>query len=131
MSIYILTCGFGVYMSYMQPVAPLKFHVIMVYIYMCVTGSTKTGLITQDRKFDFFTQTQSLINALSNFTVTVNQRWSAFVGCFFKAQWRAVWVAWGLDGALTNQEMAVCGCTALWCWTMTCKFPFILASSEP
>ena len=38
-----------------------------------VTGSAKTDLITQDGKFDFFTQTQSFMNALSNFTVTVDQ----------------------------------------------------------
>ena len=38
-----------------------------------VTGSTKTVLIAQDRKFDFFTQTQSLMNALSSFTATVDQ----------------------------------------------------------
>ena len=65
-----------------------------------VTGSTKTVLIAQDRKFDFFTQTQSLMNALSSFTARV--KWSAFAGCFFKAQWRAVRVIWGLDGALAN-----------------------------
>ena len=40
-------------------------------------------------------------------------KWSAFAGCFFKAQWRAVQVVWSLDGALANQEMAVSGCTAL------------------
>ena len=49
--------------------------------------------------------------SLSNFTVTV-EAWSAFAGCFFKAQWRAVQVVWSLDGALANQEMVVCGCTA-------------------
>ena len=38
-----------------------------------VTGSTKTVLIAQDRKFDFFTQTQSLMDALSSFTATVDQ----------------------------------------------------------
>ena len=39
-----------------------------------VTGSAKMVLITQDRKFDFFfTQTQSLMNVLSHFTVTVDQ----------------------------------------------------------
>ena len=38
-----------------------------------VTGSTKTVLIAQDRKFDSFTQTQSLMNALSSFTATVDQ----------------------------------------------------------
>ena len=36
-----------------------------------VTGSTKTVLIAQDRKFDFFTQTQSLMNALSSFTIII------------------------------------------------------------
>ena len=88
-----------------------------------VTGSTKTVLIAQDRKFDFFTQTQSLMNALSSFTVTVDQ---SKVVCFFNAQWRAVRVVWGLDGALANQaEMAVCGCTAPWCWTMTCVENFL------
>jgi len=30
----------------------------------------KTGLIAHDRKFDFITQTQSLMNALSNITAT-------------------------------------------------------------
>ena len=38
-----------------------------------VTGSTKTVLIPQDRKFDFFSQTQSLMNVLSSFTATVDQ----------------------------------------------------------
>ena len=41
--------------------------------FVFVTGSTKTVLIAQDRKFDFFTQTQSLMNALSSFTATVDQ----------------------------------------------------------
>ena len=49
-----------------------------------VTGSAKAGLIAEDRKFDFFTQTQSLMNAPSNFTVIVDQ---SKVVCFFKAQW--------------------------------------------
>ena len=43
------------------------------YTLTYVTGSTKTVLIAQDRKFDFFTQTQSLMNALSSFTATVDQ----------------------------------------------------------
>ena len=38
--------------------------------YICV----KTSLIIQDRKFViFFTQTQSFMNALSNFTISVDQ----------------------------------------------------------
>jgi len=45
-----------------------------------VTGSAKTGLIAHDRKFDFITQTQSLMNALSNITATDN--WSKGI-CFF------------------------------------------------
>ena len=49
-------------------------------LYNYVTESAKTVLITQDRKFDFFTQTQSLKNVLSNFTVTVVQ---SKVVCFF------------------------------------------------
>ena len=38
-------------------------------------------------------------------------KWSAVAGCFFKPQWRAIQVVWGLDGALANQEVAVqlCG----------------------
>ena len=44
-----------------------------IALYTIVTGSAKTGLIAQDRKFDFFTHTQSFMNALSNFTITVNQ----------------------------------------------------------
>ena len=31
---HILTCGVGVYMPYIQPAVPLKFHVIMVYIHI-------------------------------------------------------------------------------------------------
>ena len=46
---------------------------IIGWAYIYVTGSTKTVLIAQDRKFDFFTQTQSLMNALSSFTATVDQ----------------------------------------------------------
>ena len=42
-------------------------------ILLYVTGSTKTVLIAQDRKFDFFTLTQSLMNALSSFTAIVDQ----------------------------------------------------------
>ena len=38
-----------------------------------VTGSAKTSLIAQDRKFDCFTQTQSFMNALSNFNVIVDR----------------------------------------------------------
>ena len=48
-SIYILTSGryiythlrVGVYMLYMQPAAPLKFHVIMVYICHTCGGDQK------------------------------------------------------------------------------------------
>ena len=92
-----------------------------------ITGSAKTGLIAQDRKLDFFTQSQSLINALSNFTVTVDQ---SKVICFFQAQWQAVQVVWGLDGALANQEMAVCGCTAPWYSTMICAVNFFSYFSQ-
>jgi len=45
-----------------------------------VTGSVKTGLIAHDKKFDFTTQTQSLMNALSNITATDNQNKGI---CFF------------------------------------------------
>jgi len=38
-----------------------------------VTEFVKTGLITHDRKFDFITQTQSLMNVLSNITATDSQ----------------------------------------------------------
>jgi len=45
----------------------------------------KTGLITHDRKFDFITQTQSLMNALSNITATDNQsKGIFFLAAFFK-----------------------------------------------
>jgi len=33
----------------------------------------------------------------------------------------------GLDWALANKEMAVRGCTAPWCWIMTCALKFILS----
>jgi len=93
---------------------------ILGYIY--VTGSAKTGLISYDRKFDFITQTQSLMNALLNITATDNQSKGI---CFFKALWRAVRAVCGLDRALANQEMAVCGCRAPWCWIMTCVLKFL------
>ena len=66
------------------------------------------------------------MNALSNFTVTVDQSDVVYV-CylFFQAQWRAVRVVWGVYGALANQEMAMCGCTAPWYWTMTCAVNFL------
>ena len=93
---------------------------------LIVTGSTESVLIAQGRKFDFFTQTQSLMNALSvSLPQSTRVKWSAFAGCFFRVQWRAVRVVLGLDGALANQEMAVCGCTAPWCWTMTCAVKFL------
>jgi len=38
-----------------------------------------------------------------------------FSSCFLQALWRAVRAVCGLDRALANQEMAVCGCTAPWC----------------
>jgi len=50
---------------------------------------------------------------------------SAFSSCFFQALWQAVRAVCGLDRALANQEMAVCGCTALWCWIMTCALKFL------
>jgi len=46
----------------------------------CVTESVKTGLIAHDRKFDFITQTQSLMNALPNITARV--KGSAFLAAF-------------------------------------------------
>jgi len=82
-----------------------------------VTESVKTGLIIHDRKFDFITQTQSLMNALSNITARV--KGSAFSSCFFQALWQAVQAVCGLDRALANQEMAVCGCI------MTCALKFL------
>jgi len=47
---------------------------------------------------------------------TARVKGSAFSSCFFQALWRAVR---GLEKALANQAMAVCGCAALWCWIMT------------
>jgi len=41
----------------------------ITYIY--VTGSTKTGLIAHDCRFDFSSQTQSFMNTLSNFAIIV------------------------------------------------------------
>jgi len=45
-----------------------------------MTESVKTGLIAHDRKFDFITQTQSLVNALSNIqaNITATVKGSAF-----------------------------------------------------
>jgi len=44
------------------------------FIFMLiVTESVETGLIAHERKFDFITQTQSLMNALSNITATDSQ----------------------------------------------------------
>jgi len=87
-----------------------------------VTESANTGLIAYDRKFDFITQTQSLMNALSNITAT--DRDLPFLSAFFK-HWGAVRAVCGLDRALANQKMAVCGCTAPWCWIMTCALNFL------
>jgi len=84
----------------------------------------KTGLIAHDRKFDFITQAQSLMNALSNIMATNSKR-SAFSSCFLQALWQGVRAVCGLDRALANQEMAVCGCTAPWCWIMTCTLKFL------
>ena len=50
-----------------------KFRFHEEYKNIFVTGSTKTVLIAQDRKFDCFTQTQGLMNTLSSFTATVYQ----------------------------------------------------------
>jgi len=69
-----------------------------------VTGSAKTGLIAHDRKFNFITQTQSLMNALANITTTDNQSKGI---CFFQALWRTVQAVCDLDRALAKQEMAV------------------------
>jgi len=100
-----------------------------------VTGSAKTSLITHDRKFDFITQTQSLMNELYQISLpqTTRVKRSAFSSCFFQALWRAIRAVCGLDRALANQEMVECGCTAPWCWIMTLcfKIPFILVSFEP
>jgi len=55
--------------------------------FVSVTGSTKTSLITNDRKFKFFlSQTQTHINTLSNFT-TKNEVWSATPCCISLAHW--------------------------------------------
>ena len=72
----------GVYMPYMQPVAPLKFHVIMVYlyiyiyiyipVYIYVTQSEKTGLISHVSRFDFSPRTQSYMNKLCNSTIKIS-----------------------------------------------------------
>jgi len=72
-----------------------------------VTESVKTGLIAQDRKFDFITQTHSLINALPNIMASDSQskgvKGSAFSSCFLQALWRGVRAVCGLDRALANQ----------------------------
>jgi len=50
-----------------------------------VTESVKTSLIAHDRKFDFITQTQSLMNALSNITTTDSQsKGICFLAAFCK-----------------------------------------------
>jgi len=92
-----------------------------------VTESAKTGLITHDKEFDFITQTESLMNALSNIMATDSQtKGSAFSSCFFQALWRAVRAVCGFDRALANQEMAAYGCTAPWCWIMICALKSLL-----
>jgi len=50
------------------------------YAHHKYTGSAKTDLIAHDRKFDVITQTQSLMNALSNITAIDNQSKGI---CFF------------------------------------------------
>jgi len=87
----------------------------------------KTGLIAHDRKFDFITQTQSLMNALSNITATDNHcKGSAFSGCFFQA----IQAVCGLDRTLD-------GCVWLYSslvldYDLCFKIPFILVISfEP
>jgi len=67
----------------------------------------------------FITQTQSLMNALSNIIATDNQSKEI---CFFQILWQALRAICGLDRALANLEMAVCGCTA---WIMTCALKFL------
>jgi len=56
---------------------------------------------------------------------TTTVKGSAFSSCFFQALWRALWAVCGLERALANQEMAVCGYTAPWCWIMTCALKFL------
>jgi len=80
-----------------------------------MTESAKTSLIAHDRKFDFITQTQSSMNALSR-PQTARVKGSAFCSCFLQALWRAVRAVCGLDRALASKEMAVHSCTAPWSW---------------
>ena len=65
-----------------------------------VTWSGKTGLIAHNSRFIFFLlQTQNYIIRFHCHWVN----WSAYAGCFFQAQWRAVRVVLDLNGALANK----------------------------
>ena len=99
-----------------------------------VTGSAKTVLIAQDRKLDFFTQTQSIMNALSNFTVTVDQsKKVCFCWLLFKST-----VASRTSGLGSWWDPGQPGDSCVWLCSsvvldndLCCKVPFILTSSEP
>jgi len=56
---------------------------------------------------------------------TARVKGSAFSSCFLQALWWGIRAVCGLDRALANQEMAVCGCTTPWCWIMTCVLKFL------
>jgi len=60
---------------------------------------------------------------------TARVKGSAISSCFLQALWWAVRVVCGLDRALTNQEMAVCGFTAPWCCIIICALKFLSFSS--
>ena len=94
----------------------------------------KTGLIAQDRKFEFFIQTQSLMNALSNFTVIVSQGKAV---CFCWLLFSSI-VLSRTSGLGSGWSPGQSGDGCVWLYSsmvldndLCCKFPFILDSFEP
>ena len=58
--------------------------------------------------------TATSMNYLIPHLKSARLEWSGFAGCFSQAQWRSVRVVWGLNRALVNLGMTICGCTAVW-----------------
>jgi len=80
-------------------------HMWMLMYNSYVTRSDKKGLFAHNRKSNFFTQIQSYMNALLDFSVRhmACDNWSASAGCLFLTLWRSVQAVWSIHGAMGGQ----------------------------
>jgi len=83
------------------------------------------------QEVQFFTQIQSYVIALLDFSVKFSPWWLVcFCWLLFLALWWSIWAVCGLHGTMGSQLWAVCACQVLWC-CMWCSFHSVLSHQWP